>query len=224
MLRKTGVGFLLSLVFVLFAYSSAVAESGYYLGFKTGASIQDYTDVSFVNPRITTGVAKDNDTDTTALISFQLGKTLSSSTRVEVEYAKTTDTATFDRYYNNFPTTLQQIKVDSERLMFNGYYNLKEMKMATVYLSAGVGIAFNDTDATQGTSSEFNEETSTSVAWSLGAGLSRVIAEGWSMDVGYRYVDLGEADTGMSEFSPFDEHFEGELDTHEVIVGIRSSF
>ena len=37
MLRKTGVGFLLSLVFVLFAYSSAVAE--WYAGGAVGLSI-----------------------------------------------------------------------------------------------------------------------------------------------------------------------------------------
>ena len=119
---------------------------------------------------------------------------------------------------------MQRIKVDSERVMFNGYYNLKEMEMATVYLSAGIGVSFNKTDATQGASSEFDDETSTALAWSLGAGRSRVLTNGWSVDFGYRYVDLGEADTGMSEFSPWDEHFEGELDTHEAIVGIRYSF
>ena len=110
MIRKTGVGILLSLVFVLFAYSSAVAESGCYVGFKTGPSIQDYTDVKFVNPRIITGVREENDTDTSALISFHLGKTLSSSTRVEVEYAQTTGTAVFDRYYNTFPPHCNELR------------------------------------------------------------------------------------------------------------------
>ncbi len=43
MLRKTGVGFLLSLVFVLFAYSSAVAE--WYVGGAVGVSMpHDVTD------------------------------------------------------------------------------------------------------------------------------------------------------------------------------------
>ena len=37
MVRKTGVGFLLSLVFVLFTYSSAVAE--WYVGGAIGVSI-----------------------------------------------------------------------------------------------------------------------------------------------------------------------------------------
>ncbi|SVC01975.1 uncharacterized protein METZ01_LOCUS254829, partial [marine metagenome] len=36
MIRKTGVGFLLSLVFVLFAYSSAVAE--WYVGGAVGVA------------------------------------------------------------------------------------------------------------------------------------------------------------------------------------------
>ena len=223
MIKKAGVGVLLGLVFVLLTCSSSIAESGYYLGFKTGSSIQDYTDVKFVNPRITAGTKSDSGTDDMALISFQLGKTLSSSTRVEVEYASTSN-AIFDRFYNNFPTTLQRIEVDSERVMFNGYYNLKAMKIATVYLSAGVGVAFNNADAVQGGSGQFDDDSSTEIAWSVGAGLSRVLTDIWSVDFGYRYVDLGDADTGISEFTPFDEHFEGELDTHEVIVGIRSSF
>jgi opacity protein-like surface antigen len=223
MVKKTGVGVLLSLVFVLFTCSSAVAESGYYLGFKTGNSIQDYTDVKFVNPRITAGTKSDSGTDDSALVSFQLGKTLSSSTRLEVEYANN-GTAYFKRYYNDFPTVEQRIEVKSERVMFNGYYNLGGMKIATVYLSAGVGVAFNNADAVQGGSGQFDDDSSTEIAWSVGAGLSRVLTDIWSVDFGYRYVDLGDADTGISEFTPFDEHFEGELDTHEITLGMRASF
>jgi len=223
MVRKTGLGFLLSLLFVLFAYTPAVAEN--YFGLRTGASIQDYTDVNFENPRITTGLKTDNSNDTAALISLQLGKTLSASarTRVELEYAQST-VATFDRFYNDFPTTLQRITIKSRRVMANGYFNLGNVKMATVYLSAGVGVAINRADAIQGSASEFDDDTKTDFAWSAGAGLSRVLTDIWSVDFGYRYVDLGDADTGISEFTPFDEHFEGELDTHEITLGMRASF
>ena len=43
MIRKTGVGALLSLVFVLFTYSSAVAES--YLGEGLGISMQNIINI-----------------------------------------------------------------------------------------------------------------------------------------------------------------------------------
>ena len=241
MVRKSGVGFLLSLVLVLLAHSPALAENEYYVGFKTGASIQDYNDVSFVNPRITTGLKTDHDTDTEILYSLQIGRKISSSARLEFEAAATPQVA-FERYYNNFPTTLQKIKIKSKRLMINGYYDLPQIdldevplasqvldflsvkKVAAVYVSGGIGVGFNNTDATQGATSEFNDETSTDFAWSLGTGMSGNVSDNWTMDFGYRYVDLGEADTGVSAFSPFDEHFEGELVTHEVTLGVRYNF
>ena len=191
MINKMGVRFLLGLLYVLFAYSSAVADNGYYVGARTGVSIQDYNDVKFVNPRITTGVKSDNDAEAQGLISIQLGKTLSDPRlRVEVEYARTVSTSNFDRYYNNFPDTRQRIKSKSQRVMFNGYYNVTEVEeLGSLFVSGGLGVAFNSTDATQGTSSEFIEETSTNVAWSLGAGVSRALVERWALDVGYRYVN-----------------------------------
>ena len=48
-------------------------DSGYYIGFKTGASIQDYSDVKFVNPRIT-GTEKDNTSEDAVVGSLLVGK------------------------------------------------------------------------------------------------------------------------------------------------------
>ena len=114
-------------------------------------------------------------------------------------------------------TSLQRIEVVSERLMLNGYYGLKELKIPTMYLSVGVGVVSNSTDATQ-------DVTLTDFAWSLGTGFSKSLSDSLTTDLRYRYVDLGKAGTGMSEFSPYDEHFESKLDTHEVTFGIRANF
>ena len=121
-------------------------------------------------------------------------------------------------------TSLQRIEVVSERLMLNGYYDLKELKIPTMYLSVGVGVVSNSTDATQGVSFEFIDVTSIDFAWSLGTGFSKNLSDSLTTDLRYRYVDLGKAGTRMSEFSPYDEHFESKLDTHEVTFGIRANF
>jgi len=197
-------------------------DSEYYIGFKTGASIQDYNDVSFVNPRIT-GTSQDNDSETDAIYSFQVGKTLSSfPVRLEVEYASSGE-VNFDRFHTPFPTTRQRIIVDSERVMFNIYHD-RSFSFASVYVGAGLGLAINNTDALQGDSSQFDDKTVTSIAWSLGAGVTKDIFKNYTLDLGYRYIDLGEADTGASEFDANDEQFRGDLDAHEIIVGVRYNF
>jgi opacity protein-like surface antigen len=208
-------------IFLLSVTTTFASEKRYYIGFKGGTSVQDYTDVNFINPRIT-GVESDNDNETEWLASFQFGKTFSSlPLRLEFEYAKTGNN-NFLRFHEPFTTTPQLIKIDSERAMFNLYYDHK-LNIGTIYAGGGIGASFNETDVLQGTDSNFAENSTTDLAWSLGAGMSKRV-DNFVLDFGYRYVDLGQADSGSSEFFPFDEKFEGELETHELTFGIRYIF
>ena len=221
MLRKL---FLIGLVCAFLAPTNVFAEgnSGYYVGFKTGVSIQDYTDVNFINPRIT-GTSRDNDSDSAAIVSFQVGKTLSNfPVRLEIEYASTGE-VNFDRFHTPFPTIRQRIIVDSERVMFNVFYD-RSYSPFSVYVGAGVGLAINNTDALQDTASEFADKTLTHLAWSIGAGVAKNISTNHTLEMGYRYIDLGEANTGISQFAPNDEEFRGKLDAHEIILGVRYNF
>ena len=221
-MKKVILGVLVSL-FIFYMPNFALAgDSGYYIGFKTGASIQDYSDVSFINPRIT-GTERDNDSETDAIYSFQVGKTLSNfPVRLEVEYASSGE-VNFDRFHTPFPTTRQRIIVNSERVMFNMYHD-RSFSYGSVYVGAGIGLAINNTDALQGDSSEFKNKQVTSTAWSLGAGATKDIFKDYTLDLGYRYIDLGKADTGESDFDAKDEQFRGDLDAHEIIVGVRYNF
>ena len=107
--------------------------------------------------------------------------------------------------------------------MFNIYRD-HSFSLASAYVGAGLGLSINTADATQGGSSLFTEETSTNFAWSLGAGVVKNIASNYDLELGYRYVDLGAADTNKSEFAPNDEQFKGYLDTHEITAGLRYNF
>jgi opacity protein-like surface antigen len=221
-MKKVLSGFFVGLIMISAASFAFAGDSGYYVGFKTGASIQDYSDVVFRNPRIT-GTSQDNDSESDAIISFQIGKTLSSfPVRLELEYAFT-DGVDFDRFHTPFPTTRQRITVDSKRVMINAYHD-HNFSFASVYVGAGIGVAINNADALQGTSSQFDDETEASFAWSLGAGVTKKVFTNYTLDLGYRYVDLGEAHTGWSSFAPNDEQFKGDLDAHEITVGIRYNF
>lgn len=227
-MRKFFCGLLTGFMALSVVSFSFADNSGYYVGVKTGLSIQDYYDVKFVNPRIT-GTSKDNDSENTRILSFQIGKTLSTLPfRLEVEYASTGEVE-FRRFHTPFTTVYQDISVESTRVMFNAYYD-HELGFASMYVGAGVGLAFNKTDAIQGTATvgHFADETSTDVAWNLGTGVSKDISTrsfgNYTADLGYRYVNLGEADTGQSQFNLRDERFEGKLDAHEITFGLRYNF
>ncbi len=222
-MRKISFAVLVGFVMLSMANFSFAGDSGYYVGFKTGASIQDYNNVVFDNPRIT-GTARDNGADASEIISFQVGKKFSFvPVRFEVEYVSTGQ-VTFDRHHDPFAANRQRITVDSERLMFNLYHDCDFFDFVSMYAGAGVGLAFNESDALQGTSSEFADSTVTSVAWSISAGVTKDIFTDYTVDLGYRYVDLGDANTGWSQFAPSDEQFRGQLDAHEIAVGVRYNF
>lgn len=222
-MRKISFAVLVGFVMLSMANFSFAGGSGYYVGFKAGASIQDYDNVVFDNPRIT-GTSKRHDSDTSEIVSFQVGKKFSSIPfRFEVEYASTGEVV-FDRYHDPFPTTRQRITVDSQRVMFNLYHDCDFFDFVSAYAGVGVGIAFNETDALQGASSEFASSSTTDTAWSAGVGVTKDIFTNYTVDLGYRYIDLGNAETGGSQFAPSDESFRGILNAHEIAVGARYNF
>ncbi len=60
-------------------------------------------------------------------------------------------------------------------------------------------------------------------AWALSAGASYAINPQWSLDVGYRYLNLGDAQSGKIENAAGETtHIDyKDIDAHEVRVGLR---
>ena len=113
--------------------------------------------------------------------------------------------------------------VTTVTLMGNLYYDFRSFHGLTPYIGAGIGAAFHDMDQVT-----FHDATlvnilspqrQTNFAWQLMAGVSREIGNGLLLDVGYRYVDLGD----VSASSPAIGHaFNLErLTSHEVKIGLR---
>jgi opacity protein-like surface antigen len=94
--------------------------------------------------------------------------------------------------------------------MVNGYIDLNGLMPAAFgpfqpYVDAGIGGASNtiDTlDTTLGTGAAISGNTRTSFAYGLGAGIAYPLTPQVSLDLAYRYLDLGEAKTGLVGASP----------------------
>lgn len=119
--------------------------------------------------------------------------------------------------------------------LFNGYVDLGTWYNITPFVGAGVGMSRNTIsnfgDVTihtvAGTLADANFATASqwSFAWALHAGLAYKVSKNFTVELAYRYLDLGDAKTGngvsydgIYTFSPFEfQH----LTSHDVKLGLR---
>ena len=115
--------------------------------------------------------------------------------------------------------------------MVNAYYDLGNHGGFVPYVGAGVGLSYNQMSNVYftGPGAFFNEvigANQLSLAWALMAGVEYKFSSRASIDVGYRYIDMGSVhsdhgDTGNN----WNPRFKlDELADHELMVGVRYKF
>ncbi|MBA0397432.1 porin family protein [Stenotrophomonas maltophilia] len=128
-----------------------------------------------------------------------------------------------------FATSFNNHDVSSQRLMLNVYRDLTLAQGWTVYGAAGAGLARITSGGWQGNESRrYDSATRTGLAWSLGAGVSYAASQQLTLDLGYRYVDMGSTESGWNAFgnarSLQDEKMRLDLASSEIHVGARWAF
>lgn len=118
--------------------------------------------------------------------------------------------------------------VKTYTLMFNGYYDLGQWDRFVPYVGAGVGFAHNTVDDV--TFSALNNRLSGddrwSLAWSLMAGVGWQVTDRVTLDLGYRYLDMGKAESGHIDTAGFwnPKVRLDDLTAHEIKFGLRFAF
>lgn len=229
----------------ILASSAAMANSGYYISGKVGASMeafsqQKYSDID------TTGLFKDeygnwgSKRKTTFNLGVQSGYNLKSSynlpIRLELDYTyrgEAKPTTTSDIYYTSGAVVDAgvelKIKTTLHTLMFNTYYDIDTGSAFTPYLSAGIGASVidatfgfnfpNDTTVEGGSISK----TKTKFAWAVGLGVSYNLSQNVDLDLGYRYLNAGKI-TIDNSYDAGSESLSAKIATHDVSLGLRYSF
>lgn len=140
-------------------------------------------------------------------------------------------TGAFQESWSTRPTTYD-VDVASTTLLVNGYYDFRPVAGVRPYLGAGIGVARNRTgqltqDFGFGFTTTVAGATRHDFAFALMAGVGLPM-QGWTLDVGYRYVDMGKFETGVggtaNSVPPFAFPFfgaSGKLRAHEVVAGAR---
>jgi opacity protein-like surface antigen len=147
--------------------------------------------------------------------------------------------------YSNGIGTVQQTNTYKGNLssmvaLFNGYVDLGTWNCLTPYIGAGIGYASNrisgftdqgivfaggPSSATLGTA---RNGTKSGVAWALMAGLGYEVNKNLTLEIGYRYLNLGEAQSGRIQNAFLAENYAPmkakELDSHDIKIGMRWNF
>jgi opacity protein-like surface antigen len=137
--------------------------------------------------------------------------------RIEAEYVYRKDSEDKNTSLSPLPMggylmTTRTAEFSSKSYMANIYWDLSPYTMFTPYLSAGIGITsleytFKMNDS-YGNTVKYDEDNFT---WSVGGGLSAQVTTRFNIDLGYRYYDMGELESGA-------------IHNHEVYGGLRYTF
>lgn len=134
----------------------------------------------------------------------------------------TSGSTTFASSYNHH-------KVDAQRLMLNVYRDYALGYDFSLYGTIGLGIAKVKSDGWQGnTSRQYASSTQNNLAYAVGGGVSYAAMERLSFDLGYRYVDMGNIESGYNNFTNArglkDEQMKARLVSSEFALGVRYLF
>ncbi len=121
--------------------------------------------------------------------------------------------------------------VKSTTLMFNGYKDLGSFGGITPYIGAGVGVSYNKMSDVYFTDNpnllnRIGGASRTSLAWSLMAGVGYQLNERAILDLGYRYMDYGKAESSrVDNTGAINPPLRiNDLTAHEFKVGLRYHF
>ncbi len=106
----------------------------------------------------------------------------------------------------------------------NAYVDLGTYAGLTPYVGAGAGLSYLTTsDVRTAGGSTYNGDGKFNFAWALMAGASYAVDQQVSIDVGYRYINLGDAQSGVivaSDTTTTRINY-NDIDAHEIRVGLR---
>jgi len=116
-------------------------------------------------------------------------------------------------------------KIQSTTALFNGYLDLGTWYRITPYIGGGVGAAYTRVSDYSSTGAPpfaaDSDRNQWGFAWALMGGIAFPISHNMQIDLGYRYLNIGNVKTGSDAFG---EMTFKNVAAHEVRVGLRWSF
>ena len=155
--------------------------------------------------------------------------------RAEFEYAWRPKKEMFNKIFED----TEIFKIGAQSFFVNAYFDIHNSSPVTPYVGAGLGLAivsFSDRCISTHWNGVVYDDTlsknKTNFAWNIGAGAAWKITDSVALDLGYRYVDFGKAETEITLYDDDNTHnwdvardvVKAKLSTHEVLLGLRYTF
>lgn len=153
-----------------------------------------------------------------------------------------TDTL-FNPFANGTQTNTYKGNLSSMVALFNAYVDLGTWNCLTPYLGVGIGVAQNRISGLTDQGIVFANEpfgpvsptlgisgtgTKTGLAWALMAGVGYEVNKNLTLEVGYRYLNLGDAQSGILRNAFLPESYRPlkakDIESHDFRIGMRWNF
>jgi opacity protein-like surface antigen len=115
-------------------------------------------------------------------------------------------------------------KIDAVSLLANFYIDMGTWYGFTPYVGAGAGVTYLRSHDYEDTTLPINHATSnnrTNFSWAAMGGVTYQIDARWLVDVGYRYLSMGDLPTSTGSNSPLDHSTWKRLSAQEIRIGLR---
>lgn len=203
---------------------------GWYLRGDIGYKFYRDPDVS-LNPHV--GSVTDTSMDDTGLVGVGIGYQFNDYLRADLtsDYEfKSGFKGTFHCVTNcgGFVSAEAETDIDAWTTMVNVYADLGTYHGITPYVGAGIGATYlrTSTVTSPGVGDIGEGDSEWNFAWALTAGASYALTEQLSLDLNYRYLNLGEAKTGdtFTACGCVTKAETDKLQAHEIRLGLRYAF
>jgi opacity protein-like surface antigen len=217
----------LSVLLMAAAFSHLSHAEGLYGSIKIQSAQQDLSNSLLTSPRVTHRViSPDSNKDTGG--SVALGYGITGDWRLETEYSIKQDSE-FKSHWAPFNANVNNMRVSSKRLMVNGYKDFPLNEHLSLYAMAGMGVAHVSSEGYQSNRSRrFASNSQNNFAYAVGVGADLKLSQQITLGTGYRYIDMGDIETGYNTFAnrsnARDEQLKGKLREQNLYVEARMTF
>ncbi len=220
-------------------------RGGVYIRGFVGMTNQDFRGLDFIelhDPNYQFTFLDKGSFDSGPLFGGGLGYQFNEWFRMDVtgEYRGKVDFTALDHAMwvgEGFPlewTNDHRAKKSEWLILANAYLDLGTWKGLTPYVGAGIGASRNTISNYRDINVSLNgvwygdSHSKWNLAWALHAGLGFEVTDQLTLDLAYRYVNLGDAQTGTVRHAWDDQtltpmHFK-RLTSHDVMLGLRWNF
>jgi outer membrane autotransporter protein len=169
-------------------------------------------------------------------IGYDFQQNFGTPIRAEIEYAMRSESEGdfSDAYYIDSFLIKESgsMKFSVQSVFVNLYFDIDTGTQFTPYVGGGLGVAIIDTDGKYKVTADSNtlydnsaSNSETNFAFNLAAGVGYDVSDNFTLDLGYRYADFGEGETGnVSDINNVSLKGEARIVAHEVLFGLRYEF